>query len=207
MARVRTTRDTSPAGSDELRSRIITAAHELAVDGGHSSVQIREIAKRTGISSATIYKQFSSKDLLIAEMQLAWTRELKAVMPRLVGSTAAERILSLVRRACRSLERSPELGKAITLTLGSSDPEVRRCRDEEYLIWADLIRELLATEPFDTEEVIDLLSLAWSGSAFRWAHGLWSIDRMKARLERCVEIILESSRLPDGVPEGVPLRV
>jgi AcrR family transcriptional regulator len=189
-----TARDGAAVGNPNVRSRIITAARALAVEGGRHSVQIREIAKRTGLSSKTIYKYFSSKDLLLAEMQLQWTRDLAEVesAPQNFGGAASERILNLIRRACRFLTRYPELGRAIILMGASDNADVQRCRAEEYAIWAALIRRLLAAEAVDPDEVIDLLDLAWSGATFRWAHGVWTSEQMVNRLERAVRIILDA---------------
>ncbi len=51
--------------SDKLKQRLYPAVLELFSDYDFHRVNIREISKRTGVSSGTIYKYFSSKEELI----------------------------------------------------------------------------------------------------------------------------------------------
>ncbi|MEO8297303.1 MAG: TetR/AcrR family transcriptional regulator [Burkholderiales bacterium] len=51
---------------DERVARIITVTRAMLVEMGHDGIVTAEVAKRCGISEATIYKYFDSKrDLLI----------------------------------------------------------------------------------------------------------------------------------------------
>jgi AcrR family transcriptional regulator len=79
----------------EHQRRAVAAARELAEEGGYEAVQIRDVVARTGLSSATIYRHFSSKDHLIAAAQLEWNRTLPAARRKLpAGGTAADRVSS-----------------------------------------------------------------------------------------------------------------
>lgn len=52
----------------EREEAIIEAASAAAAEGGMNAVQIVPVAERAGIAAGTVYRYFSSKDDLIAEM-------------------------------------------------------------------------------------------------------------------------------------------
>jgi AcrR family transcriptional regulator len=67
------------------RQQLVGAALELAVEGGVEAVTISAVAKRAGISRASVYEYFSSSadlitDLIVEEMDLYANRLQNAVM-------------------------------------------------------------------------------------------------------------------------------
>ena len=54
-----------PGVPEKLKQRLYPAVLELFSDYDFHRVNIREISKRTGVSSGTIYRYFSSKEALI----------------------------------------------------------------------------------------------------------------------------------------------
>ena len=46
------------------RAKIIEAVIELIADVGADAVQMRDVAKRSGVALATVYRYFNSKDYL-----------------------------------------------------------------------------------------------------------------------------------------------
>lgn len=57
--------DIRPQMTDKLKNRLYPAVLDLFSDYDFHRVNIREISKRSGVSSGTIYKYFSSKEELI----------------------------------------------------------------------------------------------------------------------------------------------
>ena len=51
------------------RGRVIEAALTLGADGGYDAVQMRDVATTAGVALGTIYRYFSSKDHLLAEVR------------------------------------------------------------------------------------------------------------------------------------------
>src|SRR4051812_42735644 len=89
------------------RTRVIEAALELAAEGGYDAVQMRDVAATASVALGTIYRYFSSKDHLLAAALVEWSGDLQkrlAVRPP-KGETPAERVVDVVRRAHRSMER------------------------------------------------------------------------------------------------------
>lgn len=177
--------------SAEPQQRAIAAARQLAEEGGYDAVQIRDVVARTGLSSATIYRHFSSKDHLIAAAQLEWNRTLPAMRRRLpAGGTAADRVTELLHRTCVAFGRAPKLGKALVLALGSADPGVRACRAEADELVLSTMREAIGDELRDPDLVLQPLTLAWHGALLAWAHDRMTIAEVDDLLERTTRLLL-----------------
>ena len=64
----------------EREQAILTAATEIAAEGGMAAVQIAAVAARAGIAAGTVYRYFPSKTDLVAELVAAVAgRELSAM--------------------------------------------------------------------------------------------------------------------------------
>ena len=59
----------------ERRIRIRDAARELVAKDGYSAVTIREVAERARVARATVYRYYSSKDHLLADVIMEWAFE------------------------------------------------------------------------------------------------------------------------------------
>jgi AcrR family transcriptional regulator len=155
---------------------------------------------RSGLSSATIYRHFSSKDHLIAAAQLEWNKTLPAARRKLrAGGSAADRVTELIHRTCVSFGRAPNLGKALMLALGSPDPGVRACRAESDRLVIDTIRDAIGDDLADPDLVMLPLGLAWQGALFSWAHDRLSIKEVDELLTLTVRLLFA------GVAASTPL--
>lgn len=61
----------------ERRRRLIDAAFELGAAGGYEAVHMRDVAATANVALATIYRNFTSKDHLLAEAMSEWTGRLR----------------------------------------------------------------------------------------------------------------------------------
>src|SRR4051794_9802655 len=62
------------------RERILEAAHELVARGGFSAASVAAVAERAGVATGSVYRHFSSKAELFAEVfRRAAQREVDAV--------------------------------------------------------------------------------------------------------------------------------
>ena len=180
----------SRASADDARSRAIEAARDLAEEGGYDAVQIRDVVARTGLSSATIYRHFSSKDHLIASAHLEWNRALPRRYPGAGSRTAAGRVAALLHQTCAALESSPNLGRAVVFAIGASDPGAQACRAEAIEVLLGYLREAIADEIPRPERLLEPLSLAWGGALYAWAHGQLSLEEVDRRLQRTARLLL-----------------
>src|SRR3954471_5467007 len=106
------------------RERVIRAAIDLAATGGYDAVQMRDVAAHGQVALGTIYRYFTSKDHLLAAAQVEWVTDLERRVgqrpPR--SGTTAERMVDILRRATRAMEREPTLTAALVTAMSSPDP-------------------------------------------------------------------------------------
>jgi AcrR family transcriptional regulator len=101
------------------------AAVGLAAKGGLEGLRIREVVARTGVSSATIYRYFASKEHLLvaalAEQRFALGQPDGDTAD---GATPAERVITLLRAPTDALTRAPRLAAAMLQAMASAEPGV-----------------------------------------------------------------------------------
>jgi TetR/AcrR family transcriptional regulator, cholesterol catabolism regulator len=180
----------------EPQRRAIAAARQLAEEGGYDAVQIRDVVARTGLSSATIYRHFSSKDHLIAAAQLEWNRTLPRALQAVADGSggAADRVAALLHQTCVAFGRAPNLARALVLSLGSADPGVRECRAEADALVLDTLREAIGDELPDPDVVLTPLALAWQGALFSWAHDHLTIEEVDERLREATLLLFAGAK-------------
>src|SRR5919109_5597422 len=93
------------------RDRVIGAAMDLASEGGYDAVQMREVAAKADVALGTLYRYFSSKDQLLVAVLAYWAKELQQQIASrpLQGTSVADRVTEVLRRAARELDRAPQL--------------------------------------------------------------------------------------------------
>lgn len=87
------------AGRDDPVDRILAAAYELFSRRGIRGVGVNELISSSGVSKATFYRHFPSKDaLVLAFLELrdqVWTVDLIVAEARRRGNTAEEQLLAV----------------------------------------------------------------------------------------------------------------
>ena len=82
-----------------VRERILATAYELFACRGVRDVGINELVDRAGVTKATLYRHFASKDdLIVAFLELReqrWTRGRVEAEARRRGSTPEEQLLAI----------------------------------------------------------------------------------------------------------------
>ncbi|MGW1997315.1 TetR/AcrR family transcriptional regulator [Embleya sp. NPDC001921] len=181
----------SVAREQDIRRRAIDATRDLAAAGGYDSVQMRDVVRLSRLSSATIYRHFSSKDHLLAATHLEWIAALeRSDAARPDGTDAAERVCAILHNTCRTMARHPRLTAALIHALGSSDPGVGDCHREINRIMNDMFRTALGDEITGADEFVHLLGIAWEGALFSWAFGRMSMDDVERTVTRSARLLL-----------------
>jgi AcrR family transcriptional regulator len=116
-----TTRRPGRPRSERARLAILEAAADLLLDQGTARVSMDAVAARAGVSKATIYRWWPSKEMLALEALLEWTATGSA--PRDTGSLRGD-LLALIRPWVREISRRP-FGRVIAalVTQAQSDPQ------------------------------------------------------------------------------------
>lgn len=156
------------------RQRVIAAAMELAAEGGYEAVQMRDVAATGQVALGTIYRYFSSKDHLLAAALVEWTRDLqrKVTQRPARGATSGDRVIDILSRAMRGMERQPRLTAALMTAMSSPDPAIKPCQRE----LGELMQEIMESAMPDVDDdlrrgVIRVLSHVWFSSLMAWVHG------------------------------------
>ena len=177
------------------RERAIAAAVELAAEGGYEAVQMRGVAQRADIALGTLYRYFSGKDHLLAAAQVQWVHALEARVgakpPR--GDTTAERLVDILRRATRAMEREPRLSAALVTAMSASDPQVAECQDEVAQAMFR-IQSQAFPEDFDSalaERIARVLGHVWYSSLVGWVNGWVGIGEAGDELDLAAHLMLD----------------
>lgn len=170
----------------ETVERLLAAGDEELRTVGHDGLTIRTVAARAGVSPATAYTYFASRNHLFAELFLR--RLLTDPGPAPTGRSAVARLQAVTRHMARQLAESPELAAAATLALLGSDPEVERLRLDIGTEFVDRFRAAIG-EPADPR-VLETLVLAFSGALLQAGMGVISYQEMGERLDDVVAVIM-----------------
>ncbi len=177
------------------RERVIRAAIELAATGGYDAVQMRDVAAQGRVALGTIYRYFTSKDHLLAAAQVEWVTDLERRVAQRPphGDTTAARMVEILRRATRAMEREPALTAALVMAMSSPDPGVADCQREMGEIMGR-IQALAFPDDFDPvieKRVIDALEFIWFSSLLAWANGWVAIGDAGERLSSAAHLLLD----------------
>lgn len=119
------------ADAEQHRAALLTAACSLVAERGAKAIAAREIALRAGLSQATLYRHFPSKQALIdavsvdrSRCALAWADESAAGRPAIVG------IVSILERFSAMVSDDREFIAKEGLTVGHGPVPILPLRDE-----------------------------------------------------------------------------
>jgi len=176
------------------RQRVIAAAIELASAGGYDAVQMRDVATTAHVALGTIYRYFASKDHLLAATLVEWTRDLQArVLQRPArGSSPADRVVDVLQRATRNLERNPRLTAALITAVSAPDPAIKDCQREVNDIMVEVLSGAMADDvPDDLKAgVCRVMSHVWFSSLVGWVNGWGSGVDIGDELEVAARLLL-----------------
>ena len=193
MAQAEATESKRARNQAARRQRVIGAAVALASDGGYEAVQMRDVASRADVALGTLYRYFPSKDHLLiaalAEQVTALQRRLAQKPAR--GTSSADRVVDVLRRASRALERAPRLTAAMVHALSSPDPSVAQSKQEVYDILGSVIADADGDALSQGEGVVRVLGHVWFAALVSWVGGMVPTGQMGDDLEVAARLILE----------------
>src|SRR3954470_21054561 len=99
----------------ETGERLFVEASKLLDEAGHEQLTIRMVASRAGVSPATAYTYFASKDHLFAE--LFWRLIASDEGVELTAATPFGRLQQLVRHIAELISTAPALAAAVNKSL------------------------------------------------------------------------------------------
>jgi len=155
---------------------------------GHEALTVRTVAARAGVSPATAYTYLASKNHLFAELFLTYLTDAE-LEP--VGDDALARVTSVTRRMAELLTAEEALAAAVTPALLSSDPDVERLRLKIGAFFVERFDDALGTA--STPDLVETLTLAFSGALLQAGMGLVTFADMATQLDRVAATILRGN--------------
>lgn len=172
----------------ETVERLFAEASKLLDEVGHDQLTIRMVAQRAGVSPATAYTYFASKDHLFAE--LFWRLVAADDGAELTGTTPVGRLQQLLRHLAELIAGAPALAAAVNKSLLSGDPEVERLRKEIGTLWVARFQDAIGADAGVDPKVLTTLFFAVSGALLQAGIGLFSYERLADHLDDAVAVIL-----------------
>ena len=179
----------------ERRERVLRTALDLGRRGGYDAVQMRDVATEAGVALGTIYRYFSSKDHLLAAALVLWVGELEnqVTLRPPTGSTTTDRVLSVIKRAQRAMEREQNLSEALVTALVSPDPGSAACQRQMTIIMTRTIARGLGADLDDTlrDDTARILGHVWFSALVGWVLGWSNIDKVSDEVEIAGHLMLD----------------
>jgi AcrR family transcriptional regulator len=168
------------------RRRVLEAAMGLAAEGGYEVVQMRAVAQHAGVAMGTIYRYFESKDQLLGAALVDWSdrmaQSLESRPPR--GDTPVARLIDVIRRASRNIERNPLLTAALVTAVSSADPGVRQYQEAVAVSLARILSSALGELPEEERDgVLRILRHVWFAALLGWVNGWQGVRSVGEELE------------------------
>jgi AcrR family transcriptional regulator len=182
------------AAQRDRRKRILDATIALASKGGFEAVQMRAVAERADVALGTLYRYFPSKiHLLVAglarELERGQDRLERTTLP---GDTPYERVLSMLHRVTRAMQRDPHLTEAMTRAFMFADATAATEVDTVGKLMDRMFtRAMHPGEPTPEDLAIArVITDVWLSNLVAWVTHRASATDVANRLELTVRLLL-----------------
>src|SRR5690606_5455471 len=134
---------------------------------------MRAVAARAGVALGTIYRYFPSKDALLLAVMVEWLGDLERRVTRRppTGSTTVERIMDVIGRALRTMDREPRLTAAVIAAMTAGDPASVSAIEEVTRAIARILRAAFpaGVDPDVEAAAAKVLGHVWWSATISWA--------------------------------------
>jgi len=199
-ARTRTSESSSgdsesgSAAQRDRRNRILEATLALASKGGYDAVQMRTVAERADVALGTLYRYFPSKiHLLVAALADEFERTQDRLDRKPIpGDTPYDRVLYVVNRITKTMQREPMLTEAMTRAFMFADPSAA----DEVNAVARRMEHLLTRAMHDEDPSPDEVAIArvlgdvWMSALVTWVTRRASASDVSNQLELAARLML-----------------
>ena len=182
------------AAQRDRHRRILDATLALASKGGYEAVQMRTVAERADVALGTLYRYFPSKiHLLVSALAREFERNLERLDRRSIpGKTPYERVLYVLGRTTRSMQREPMLTEAMTRAFMFADPSAAN----EVNTVARLMEKMFTKAMHEGEPSADDMAIArvigdvWLSNLVAWVTRRASAEDVSNHLELAARLLL-----------------
>ncbi len=174
---------------DEIARSVIDATVELLREVQYSSITMRSISKRAGVSHGQACAYFRSKDAIVAEIYLERLRAAPLVVD--VEQSARARIAAQFSQLVMLLADEPGIAAACSSALVRNEPSVRAIRQRIHEELQRRVRTAVRSGAWP--EVAETLEFGLVGALVHASCGADTFHRTAENLASVVAVVL-----PDG---------
>jgi TetR/AcrR family transcriptional regulator, cholesterol catabolism regulator len=182
------------AAQRDRRKRILEATLALASKGGYDAVQMRTVAERADVALGTLYRYFPSKiHLLVSGLVVEFERTQERLERKPIpGDTPYDRMLYVLSRITRSMQREPMLAEAMTRAFMFADSSAAaEVNAVARLMEQMLTRAMHEGEPSgDDKAIARVLGDVWLSNLVAWVTRRASADDVSNHLELAARLLL-----------------
>src|SRR5580692_1307405 len=186
--------DLGSAAQRDRRKRILDATLALASKGGYDAVQMRTVAERADVALGTLYRYFPSKiHLLVSGLVREFERTQERLDRRPIpGDTPYDRMLYVLGRITRTMQREPMLTEAMTRAFMFADPSAAaEVNAVARLMEQMLTRAMHEGEPSnDDKAVARVIGDVFLSNLVAWVTRRASADDVSNHLELAARLLL-----------------
>jgi TetR/AcrR family transcriptional regulator, cholesterol catabolism regulator len=175
------------SGQLARRAKIIEEVIDLIGQVGAEAVQMRDVAQRSGVALATVYRYFRSKEHLLAAALEDWQKRLTRRILAARSPTDAGPLpgmLDYLQRAQRAFHRNPNMTALMLQAMTSADPEAKAAIDHMNRTNVEMFNRLL--EGVAEDEIPNVsfgLNAALSNALTGVLAGMLTLDESLDRVE------------------------
>ena len=194
-----------PYATPQPAGRVLDVVTELLESGGDDSVQLREVARRSRIGLATIYRMFPTRDALIVAAIERWMAA--DAWGGLEGPTPGEPLYDAMMRMFRHIygpwERCPAMLRAFYRACGRPGGERLKLQGANAVMpVVDAV--LRDADPAYRDDVSSILTNVAYGAMARFAAGELDVTEILPSLERAVARLSVDNRAAAEAARPLP---
>jgi AcrR family transcriptional regulator len=183
----------------ERYDRVVAAAEVLSAEG-EEAVQMKDLAQRAGVSLATLYRYFPSKDYVLLAVSLSRyqeaARKVFAEVPR--GDSVRERVTNHLMREFHAQQRTQRLTAALTRPMNETSRSYSAILETIEHLHLQIVRHVAAAGSPLSEQHQKLLPIVidiFNAASLHWQAGDFSVSEAKSQIEVGCQLL----EIPDDV--------
>ncbi len=143
----------------EVRAEVLASARKLIHEHGHEGVGMEMIAADAGISRATLYRYFTSREHVVCEAALAWGHDLAAKLPAEVAGSRSllETLHAAIPHVVREAQSNLPMVRATMTSVLALGPSADAFREAVRKLFVSLVGGGVATVAAGELDQITLL--------------------------------------------------
>jgi TetR/AcrR family transcriptional regulator, cholesterol catabolism regulator len=186
--------DLGSAAQRDRRKRILDATLALASKGGYEAVQMRTVAERADVALGTLYRYFPSKiHLLVSGLAREFERtQQKLDRTSIPGQTPYDRMLYVLGRITRTMQREPMLTEAMTRAFMFADPSAAAEVNTVAAMMEDMLTKAMheGAPSGDDRAIARVIGDVWLSNLVAWVTRRASATDVSNHLELAARLLL-----------------